>query len=233
MLGLPVASAPQPRFVSEERHVAKSNSPLNVGTRTEESAPIARVSREPSDESNQRRKGEVRQPVPSALASEVSVVEPAARVEPVVEILAAPKRTAAPPRTTSPAPPKSKTVAPEPKAVARVAPPTVAAQKSTPEAPMPLQRETSPPDAVESGNEPPAVSAAPARALRDVWVTRTIWHPTSDRRHAYVEVSGQAGPLRVREGDLVGRLSVKKIEPWGVVFLDDGIEIQHRVGARN
>ena len=43
---------------------------------------------------------------------------------------------------------------------------------------------------------------------------------------------GPPGSLRVREGDRVGRLGVKTIEPWGVVFLDDGIEIRYRVGGR-
>jgi len=114
----------------------------------------------------------------------------------------------------------------------RGAPLSVAAQETSREAPVPLRRETFSPEAREPEDEPPpAVSSAPPPALRDVRVARTIWHPTPGRRHADVEVSGQAGSLRIREGDLVGRLSVKKIEPWGVVFLDDGVEIQHRVGA--
>jgi hypothetical protein len=79
--------------------------------------------------------------------------------------------------------------------------------------------------------DPNPLAQDPIPAVRDVRVARTIWHPTAARRFAYVEVSGQVGPLRVREGDSVGRLTVGKIEPWGVIFLDDGVEIRHRVGA--
>ena len=89
------------------------------------------------------------------------------------------------------------------------------------------------PGAADTAGALPRVATAPLPAIPDLRVARTIWHPTADRRLAYVDVSGQAGPLRVREGDAVGHLIVQKIEPWGVVFLDDGIEIRHRVGVRN
>jgi len=230
----PVASAPQSRIVSVERRITQSNTSPNVlianTQETQESRPITLIFEEPSGGGIQFWVDEVHELSPAALTSDVAVIELTTRVEPKVVIPPAPKRMTGPsglsdaaPRRTAPTLPESKTAAPEPKTIVRVAPPSIATQKSPREAPASLRPEFE--------NESPAVSAAPVPALRDVRVARTIWHPTPGRRHAYVEVSGLAGPLRVREGDLVGHLSVKKIEPWGVVFLEDGIEIQYRVGA--
>ncbi len=88
----------------------------------------------------------------------------------------------------------------------------------------------------------PAVSApprpaplAPSRLARvpipAVSVARTIWHPHSERRVAEVNVEGRADPLFLREGDAVGPLVVSQIDPSGVVFLHDQIEVRRRVGA--
>jgi hypothetical protein len=80
---------------------------------------------------------------------------------------------------------------------------------------------------------PPVVSARLRRApVPEVFVTRTIWHPVAERRVAEVEVRGRPEPLRLHEGDAVGPLVVGRIEPSGVVFLHEQVELRRRVGAR-
>jgi hypothetical protein len=63
-----------------------------------------------------------------------------------------------------------------------------------------------------------------------VHVERTVWHPVSDRRVAVVALDGASGPREIREGDAVGSLVVSEIEPSGVVFLHQGVELRRRVG---
>jgi hypothetical protein len=68
-----------------------------------------------------------------------------------------------------------------------------------------------------------------------VLVTQTIWHPRAERRIAVIErVDGAEGgeSMRLREGERVGSLQLVAIEPTGVVFLHDGVELRRRVGAR-
>ncbi|MEE8476228.1 MAG: hypothetical protein V3T01_12780 [Myxococcota bacterium] len=89
----------------------------------------------------------------------------------------------------------------------------------------------------------PAVFAAPpsatvalsklARApIPAVFVARTVWHPRSERRIAEVNVEGRVDLLLLREGDAVGPLVVSQIDPSGVVFLHDQIEVRRRVGVQ-
>jgi hypothetical protein len=190
---------------------------------------------------------------PAALASEVAVIEPSSRARPMETPRIAPTRTAersgllvsttleratTPTRILPPPgleelaqsapqagslhfeslPPASSTIGTRGAAAG--------ALHQVASAPIPLA-----PDPIPLAPDPIPLAPDPIPAVRDVRVARTIWHPTAARRFAYVEVSGQVGPLRVREGDSVGRLTVGKIEPWGVIFLDDGVEIRHRVGA--
>ena len=68
--------------------------------------------------------------------------------------------------------------------------------------------------------------------MPDVVVMRTLWHPSSDRRTALIRVDGEEGTRRMAEGDSVGGLVLLKIEPSGVVFAHDGVQIQRRVGQR-
>jgi hypothetical protein len=65
-----------------------------------------------------------------------------------------------------------------------------------------------------------------------VYVERTIWHPLAERRIAVVELEGSDETLELHEGDAVGTLVVGKIEPSGVFFVHDGVELRRRVGAR-
>jgi hypothetical protein len=80
---------------------------------------------------------------------------------------------------------------------------------------------------------PPVVSGRLRRApVPEVFVARTVWHPVAERRMAEVEVRGRPEPLRLHEGDAVGPLVVGRIEPSGVVFLHEEVEVRRRVGAR-
>jgi hypothetical protein len=99
--------------------------------------------------------------------------------------------------------------------------------------------ETSPRSEEPEGREgipeapPPVVPARLRRApVPDVFVARTVWHPVAERRVAEVEVRGRPEPLRLHEGDAVGPLVVGRIEPSGVVFLHEQVELRRRVGVR-
>jgi len=59
-----------------------------------------------------------------------------------------------------------------------------------------------------------------------------MWHPAAERRVAEIEVEGRPEPLVLHEGDAVGPLVVSEIEPSGVVFLHDEVELRRRVGIR-
>ena len=80
---------------------------------------------------------------------------------------------------------------------------------------------------------PPAVANRLRRApVPEVFVLRTVWHPDAERRVAEVEVRGRPEAVRLHEGDAVGPLVVGRIEPSGVVFLHEQVELRRRVGAR-
>jgi len=71
--------------------------------------------------------------------------------------------------------------------------------------------------------------------IPSVLVTQTSWHPRAERRIALIErldASDGEELLRMREGDRIGSLELVSIEPTGVVFVHDGIELRRRVGAR-
>lgn len=100
------------------------------------------------------------------------------------------------------------------------------------ESPPPLTIEVSP--AVSAPLRPARLASSKlARVpIPAVSVARTIWHPRSERRVAEINVEGRAVPLFLREGDAVGPLVVSQIDPSGVVFLHDQIEVRRRVGVQ-
>jgi hypothetical protein len=63
----------------------------------------------------------------------------------------------------------------------------------------------------------------------EIRVTQTVWHPRAARRLALVGISGRA-PIKLQEGDRLGLLAVGTIEPSGVAFNYDGVEIRCRLG---
>jgi hypothetical protein len=88
----------------------------------------------------------------------------------------------------------------------------------------------------EPRRKPAPRAAEPEPILRspvpNVYVARTIWHPLAERRIAVVELGGSDETLELHEGDAVGPLVVGKIEPSGVFFVHEGVELRRRVGAR-
>ncbi|MGE4650006.1 MAG: hypothetical protein AAEJ53_03880, partial [Myxococcota bacterium] len=86
---------------------------------------------------------------------------------------------------------------------------------------------------VSVASSPP--SPAPAVAKESplaVQVERTFWHPKAERREAILRLPDQEEPLRVREGEALGRFTVMRIEPSQVVFEKDGVEIVGRLQAK-
>lgn len=73
----------------------------------------------------------------------------------------------------------------------------------------------------------PRVAARSPSAVR---VARTLWHPSADRRLAWVEIDGQTAMREVREGESVGPYVVREIEPAAVVFSDGASEVRREVG---
>ncbi len=62
-------------------------------------------------------------------------------------------------------------------------------------------------------------------------VEKTIWHPDADRRVAVVKLIDAEETLRLKEGDAIGPLVVKAINPGSVLFGHDEIEIRYNVGG--
>jgi hypothetical protein len=140
--------------------------------------------------------------------------------------------------------------APEP-AVARAAPavpePAVAEPapkakpepvRAEPERAAPARAPAPPPAPVKRAApkpEPPrtaAVAPPPRPSAPAVLVERTRWHPSPERRLAWVLVEGQPGPRELHEGDAVGAFVVKEIKPSSVVFLHGPDTLSRRVGVR-
>jgi hypothetical protein len=73
-------------------------------------------------------------------------------------------------------------------------------------------------------------TARVARSQSPVRVERTQWHPSPERRVAWVEVEGVTALREVREGERVGPYVVRKIEPAAVLFADGSVELRREVG---
>jgi len=69
-----------------------------------------------------------------------------------------------------------------------------------------------------------------ARSQSRVRVERTQWHPSPERRIAWVEVEGMTALREVREGERIGPYVVRKIEPAAVLFADGSVELRREVG---
>ncbi len=142
----------------------------------------------------------------------------AAAAEPALE-------ASAPAQEPAPAP------APAPVAVkAAPAPePEPALARAEPPAPAPQARPAAKPPAPAAAPRPapPPAPSAPA-----VLVERTSWHPSAERRLAWVSVEGITGARELHEGDAVGAFVVKEIRPSSVVFLHGADTLQRRVGQR-
>lgn len=137
-----------------------------------------------------------------------------------------------------PAPPDFEIVRPNPTAPARMlAPrplPTIAEEEVLAEVPTRTGIRVLPRTPPEEYDEEP-LEAAPAprvaaRAASPIRVARTLWHPSPDRRLAWVEVEGQTALREVREGERVGPYVVREIEPAAVLFAEGSVELRREVG---
>jgi hypothetical protein len=84
---------------------------------------------------------------------------------------------------------------------------------------------------VEESAEQAPKAAAVRADVPDLFVARTSWHPSAERRSATLQ-DGAGEEIEVHEGDAVGPLVVSRIQPSSVIFLHQGIEIRRRVGQR-
>jgi hypothetical protein len=126
---------------------------------------------------------------------------------------------------------------PQPAAVAEPEPkPAPAAEPVAPAPVPPVQRAARPKPAAAPAPRPAPVLAKPAPppapSAPAVLVERTRWHPSAERRAAWVSVEGITGTRELHEGDAVGALVVKEIRPSAVVFLHGADTLQRRVGTR-
>jgi len=159
-------------------------------------------------------------PVPSAPV-EVAAVDskPAPVPSAPVEV------TAITPKLAPASPPPVEVTAVTPK-LAPASPPPVEIAAAGPK-PALIAASASIPAAIrESENK--VVQRAKVPALS---VEKTIWHPDADRRVAVVKLIDDEGVLRLKEGDAIGPLVIKTINPGSVLFNHDGIEITYNVGS--
>jgi hypothetical protein len=93
--------------------------------------------------------------------------------------------------------------------------------------PAPIEAPASVPAAIRQP-EQKFVQRAKLPALS---IEKTIWHPDADRRVAIVKLVDDEEVLRLKEGDAVGPLVIKTINPGSVLFNHDSIEIVYNVGS--
>ena len=134
--------------------------------------------------------------------------------EPFAEVKPA-SSEAAPPRLAASSPIGAELPAPAPEAITRTPTPEPA-----PKPALPARAEPSP---------EPEVAVVAHRP--DVWVERTQWHPSPDKRSAIVRIGEGFEARELREGDAVDGVVVKEIRPSGVLFLHEGAEFKRGVGA--
>jgi hypothetical protein len=159
-------------------------------------------------------------PVPS-IPVEVAAVDSKSAPVP-----SAPVETTAVASKPAPAPPAPVEVAAVAPKLAPASPPPVEVAAAGPK-PALIAASASIPAAIREP-ENKVVRRAKVPALS---VEKTIWHPDADRRVAVVKLIDDEGVLRLKEGDAIGPLVIKTINPGSVLFNHDGIEIKYNVGS--
>jgi len=94
-----------------------------------------------------------------------------------------------------------------------------------------LNRKRAEPESSPSRQAEHSLRVVRRAKVPSVEVVQTIWHPRPERRQAVLRVANQDALVRLSEGDTVGPLVVLEIQPAGVVFDHEGLQIQRRVGA--
>lgn len=85
--------------------------------------------------------------------------------------------------------------------------------------------------AVKKSAPAPKEEAKPAGlGFPEFFVKKTVWHPRSEQRVAYVSIPKDGDAQPVREGDTIESLEVIAIEPAAVTLGRDGVEVRKRVG---
>lgn len=130
--------------------------------------------------------------------------EPVAQMEPASSEAAPPRLAVTSPAVTPPI--GAELPAPAPKAITRTPAPEPAPEPTEPEVAVVAHRP-------------------------DVWVERTQWHPSPDKRSAIVRIGEDGEARELREGDAVDGVVVKEIRPSGVLFLHEGAEFKRGVGS--
>jgi len=175
---------------------------------------------------------------------QAAAVVPPPRVAPAAAAIEAarPVKVAAAPaaETAAPAPQAKRDLPPE---IAKIdpgdapsAPPVEVARREDPATPtvelptLPAVPEPVPAEPVPGVvGRPEVVDRAPLPVL---FVARTLWHPSPERRIAVLEVEGRDAPVELHEGDAVGDAVIREIGPSAVVFEHRGVELRRRVGRR-
>jgi hypothetical protein len=103
------------------------------------------------------------------------------------------------------------------------------APKKQPVESRPAQ-EPQPPKESKASPDPSPIEHRNQRALPELTIIRTAWHPSADRRSAKIRLEDTDEILNLREGDAVGGLVIREISPSAVVFKAGDVEIRRRVG---
>lgn len=224
--------APAPR-AAPRRRVARAEGAAAPAPAPEPAAP-------PAAEAPPAVAAQGAEPVAAPTPAQAAVpVEVAERLPPLGTTLDVPE--AAPPPVPVQQAPLQEAPAPAPQrqpaaVAAPEAKPAPAAEPVAPAPVPPVQRLARPKPAAAPAPRPAPVVAKPAPppapSAPAVLVERTSWHPSAERRAAWVSVEGITGTRELHEGDAVGALVVKEIRPSAVVFLHGADTLQRRVGTR-
>jgi hypothetical protein len=179
------------------------------------------------------------EPAPSAVPAEIAQQLPplGETIEPAAAPVEPPPPT--PPAQPAPVAAKPPPPAPAPQPVASAPEPAPAVAAAAPvkpaAAPAPKPAAAEPKPAAPPAPAQPVAAApkpVPPPAPPSVLVERTSWHPTPERRIAWVKVDGLADTRELHEGDAVGTLVVKEIRPSSVLFQHGAEPLTRRVGER-
>lgn len=85
--------------------------------------------------------------------------------------------------------------------------------------------------APSAGERPQLQIEARGRKGAPVGVERILWHPTAEKRRAWLRVDGEETAREVREGERVGRYAVTRIDAGSVLFRSGNIELRRKLGA--
>ncbi|MEM7409558.1 MAG: hypothetical protein AAF430_04885 [Myxococcota bacterium] len=217
---------PAPR-IADANPIAPSDTPKPGSERPVTSSSAARRARQAAAD-----RAAAAVPAPPAEGPPVREA-PAPPPEPIrVAKAPAPEPTPPAPRA---APPEPKPAAPEP--VAKEPAPSQRADAGPhPYKPAPPPKTKEPaaktaPPAPRAEVPPPPPPEAPAASAPAFRVERTHWHPAADRRVAWLLLEGESESRRLVEGDVLGELIVKQIEPAAIVLESaTGEELRRKIG---